>query len=125
MRFTTYYTMRSTLLVFGLMLTASMTVTAQSLSDQFRAALQGKTKLAEIMPVVDSFFLTVPDDIRENGGEGIPKLKHWKRWEWYMARRLDANGDFVNVPQHNLDILREIREGKSISRETQIPGEWT
>ena len=97
MRFTTYNFVRSTILVLGLMSISSMDITAQSLSNQLRSALQGKTKLAEIMPVVDSFFATVPEDIRENGGDGIPKWKHWKRWEWYMARRLDANGDFVGT----------------------------
>jgi photosystem II stability/assembly factor-like uncharacterized protein len=125
MRFKTNYLLHNTLLVWVVLLTTSMTITAQSLSDQLRSALQGKTRLAEIMPVVDSFYATVPDNIRDNGGDGIPKLKHWKRWEWYMARRLDANGDFVHVPQHNLDILRETRAGRSANRGPQLPGEWT
>src|SRR5690606_30106532 len=80
-------------------------VQAQSLGDQLLERLAGRTRLFDIMPVVDSFYLAQSDDIRDNGGDGLPKYKHWKRWEWYMARRLGADGEFVDIPRHNLEVL--------------------
>jgi photosystem II stability/assembly factor-like uncharacterized protein len=62
--------------------------------------LRGKTKLSDIMQVVDAYYDNGRKNIArdEEEGEGVDESNeyvHWKRWEWWMSSHLDANGNFV------------------------------
>ena len=96
----------------------------QNLSEQLRTQLEGKTTFPEVMSVVDPFYQNLPADIRNNGGDGLLKYKHWKRWQWYMERRLGPHGEFVNIPKHNLGILEDNVTSHPDSRFLPIEGEW-
>ena len=97
---------------------------AQSLGEQLELQLADKETLPEIMSTVDDFYSRQTEEIREKGGEGLVKLKHWKRWEWYMEGRLGENGDFVDI---NDRIHKEIL-AKEKSRMTggtrAVEGDW-
>ena len=70
--------------------------------------LQGKTKLADIMQIVDAYY---DNGSRTNINGPIEESNayvHWKRWEWWMSSHLDVNGNFVrNIKQLNYDALNE------------------
>lgn len=70
--------------------------------------LRGKTKLADIMQVVDAYY----EEGRKNTGDGSEEEAnayiHWKRWEWWMSSHLDGNGNFVpNLNRLNQQALFE------------------
>lgn len=73
-----------------------------------RQQLQGKTKLADIMQVVDAYYQN-GERINDNDGdeeEANPYI-HWKRWEWWMSSHLDANGNIVrNINQMNYSAMQ-------------------
>lgn len=97
---------------------------AQSLGEQLKQLLRTKTNLREIMTSVDSFYARQPEDIRNNGGEGLIKLKHWKRWEYEQSKYLGPNGEFVNHKQLIFDADEaETRKNKGNNR-SQLPGSW-
>ena len=60
--------------------------------------LEGKSTLKGVMSVVDEYYKGKPLDWR--GEEGHDRrIKHWKRWEWYLSSRLGENDEFVNIPE--------------------------
>ena len=67
---------------------------------ELQEQLRGKTKLPDIMRVVDAYY----DEGKKNleareataGEEEANDYIHWKRWEWWMSSHLDANGNFVS-----------------------------
>lgn len=66
---------------------------------RLKTLLSGKTRLDEIMPVVERYY-TDPATISDIGErDATRQLKHWKRWEWYISSRLGTNGEFVNINQ--------------------------
>jgi len=70
--------------------------------------LKGRNTLSEIMTVVDEHYKGKPANwIGE--GQTIPRLKQWKRWEWYMANRLGPDGEFVDINQKNLDAYEKYK----------------
>lgn len=69
--------------------------------------LEGRNTLNEIMAVVDDYYRGKPDTWR--GYEGnLPRYKHWKRWEWYMAVRLGPDGAFTDIKGKNLEAYQSI-----------------
>ena len=60
--------------------------------------LEGKSTLKEIMSVVDEYYKDKPLDWRGEEGQDR-RIKHWKRWEWYLSSRLGENDEFVNIPE--------------------------
>ncbi|MBK8821010.1 MAG: hypothetical protein IPN49_18720 [Saprospiraceae bacterium] len=77
------------------------------------------------MRTVDSIYALAPQNIRDNGGNGLPKYKHWRRWAWYMERRLDEKGQFVNIGKRNLELAEEKQKvKKSGSNRSYLPGDW-
>lgn len=82
---------------------------------ELKQQLQGKTKLQDIMKVVDTYYEEGKKNTREEGeaeeggeiDEANPYV-HWKRWEWWMSSHLDANGKFVsNINRLNHEALYE------------------
>lgn len=73
-----------------------------------RQQLQGKTKLADIMQVVDAYYQN-GQRVTNNGGEveeSNPYI-HWKRWEWWMSSHLDDQGNIVrNLNQANYTAMQ-------------------
>lgn len=64
---------------------------------RLKTLLTGKTRLDEIMPVVERYY-SDPATISDMGQTNATRqLKHWKRWEWYMSSRLGPSGEFVNI----------------------------
>ncbi len=98
---------------------------SQSLGDQLRQSLESKKTMKEIMVTVDSFYAVIPNDIRDNGGDGLMKYKHWKRWEWEKGKELGPNGEFVNSTEMVLRAdAEENRKNKGMNR-SQLSGSWT
>ena len=65
-------------------------------SQELKPQLQGKENLTDIMEVVDAYYEGKEDNWRGVSGNDI-KLKHWKRWEWFMSGRLGKKNEFVNI----------------------------
>lgn len=103
-------------------LLSSFSISSQSLSlgEQLEQNLEQKTTLKEIMEEVYTFYESVPDDIREGGGDGLIKLKHWARWEWYMSSRLGENGEFVDVTKMQMNVLNKIERNNNKA----VSGDW-
>jgi hypothetical protein len=90
---------------------------------ELQRELRGKTKLADIMQVVDRYYT---EDDRRNETTGDEDeggaYQHWKRWEWWMSSHLDANGNFVkNINRFNYDALtaEDRKWGAAINRAIQ------
>ena len=66
---------------------------------ELKSKLKDKNTLVKIMKEVDSLYKKQTKEIRDNGGDGLVKYKHWKRWEYAMGRSLGENGAFVNRSQ--------------------------
>ena len=91
----------------------------QVLSEQLEEKIKNKTTIYEVMKEVNSFYSDLPEEIRENGSGELPKLKHWKRWEWYMSGRQGPAGEFVNVNKMMFKkFLQDQRRTKAIA------GDW-
>ncbi|MEP6647009.1 MAG: 3-coathanger stack domain-containing protein [Saprospiraceae bacterium] len=113
--------------IIGLLISFSAItfVAGQSLPDQLKQQLAGKQTLAEIMGVVDPFYLNLTEAQR-NGADGLVKYRHWKRWEWYMSRRLGPHAEFVNIQQMNmLAMANDDTPKHGSSRNSMIAGSWT
>lgn len=108
---------------FLLILCSLVQVTGQSLSDQLKQQLVGKTTLADIMPVVEKYYTEHPGESIVGQEEFESEYVQWKRWEWYMSRRLGPNGEFVHIPRMNMEALR-LEATKRDSRMNPIPGSW-
>jgi len=91
-----------------------------TLKEQLDEKLADKTTLKEVMDEVYAFYETLPEDIRENGGDGLMKMKHWARYEWYMSSRLGENGEFVNITEMQSAQLKRIGQDNNKA----IAGDW-
>ncbi|MDF1696392.1 MAG: hypothetical protein P1U56_11190 [Saprospiraceae bacterium] len=58
--------------------------------------LEGQNDFREIVNIIDRYYEGHEEDWRGENGRA-PKLKHWKRWEWYMSSRLGHNNEFVSI----------------------------
>jgi hypothetical protein len=102
------------ILIVVLLLTQTSTdAQPKFIPDALKAKLQGKTKLVDIMKVVDKFYTEeqegkniIKKDNEEQEEENA--YNHWKRWEWWMSSHLDANGGFVNINQRNAEALNAV-----------------
>jgi len=90
--------------------------TAQDIN-AFYDNLKNKDNFYEVMKIVDDEYKSLPEEIRDKGGKGYKKEKHWRRWEHWMSSHLGSNGEFVNFSQLNQDALKEV-EAKSIEKAT-------
>src|SRR3990170_3299799 len=88
--------------------------------EELRQQLVGKTKLWEIMQVVDQYYKSHPVDANEFESDYL----HWKRWEWYMSGRLGHGGEFVNIPEKLMQGLRE-KEKMEVPQDRNINSGWT
>src|SRR5687767_9821822 len=84
-------------------------------------SLVGKTRLDDIMPVVDTYFKSQPNESEE---EFESDYLHWKRWEWYMSGRLGPTGEFVNISEFLLAGLRE-KERMQGHSDRNINSSWS
>ena len=71
----------------------------QRLGLELKSKVKDKNTLVDIMKEVDSLYQKQSKEIQDNGGEGLVKYKHWKRWEYQMGKNLGENGAFVNRSQ--------------------------
>ena len=62
-----------------------------------KTKLAGKKNFFEIQKEIDSYYEGKEDNWKGINGED-PKIKHIKRWEWYMSGRLGPNGELVDIP---------------------------
>lgn len=81
-----------------------------TLQEQLEENLEGKNTLKGVMDEVYAFYEELPEDIRDNGGDGLMKLKHWARYEWYMSSRLGENGEFVDVTKMQMNVLNKLEK---------------
>ncbi|HZV69493.1 MAG TPA: hypothetical protein VFG10_08115 [Saprospiraceae bacterium] len=108
---------------FFLVLFSLGQVTAQNGTDSLKQQLVGKTTLAEIMPIVEKYYSEHSEEGTVDGDEFESDYLQWKRWEWYMSRRLGPNGEFVHIPKMNLQALQS--ESTPRSSRNAIEGTWT
>src|SRR5690349_20021204 len=106
------------ILIFFSLLLCSVYSFAQ---ETLKELLQGKTKLSEIMAVVDNYYTTHPEDENEFESEYL----HWKRWEWYMSSHLGHGGEFVNIPDMLMKGLAEKEKMTQPSSDRNINSGWT
>jgi len=74
----------------------------------FYERLDGVTNFDEAMRIINEEYEKLPQEIRDNGGEGYKKEKHWRRWEYWMSSHLGPNGEFVNFNQLNQEALKQL-----------------
>ena len=94
-----------------------------AVAQDLKTQLQGKEKLDDIMRVVDSYYAGKPDNWKGPTGD-LPKIKHWKRWEWYMSGRLGENGHFVDVNKKLMEAQRDV-ERMPVPADRDINPFWT
>lgn len=81
-----------------LFLSVSHIATAQQ-DTVIEQQLRGKQNLRDIMNTVKDYY-KAPGTIARLGTDVVNRrLKHWRRYEWYMSSRLGPNGEFVNINQ--------------------------
>lgn len=98
----------------------------QSLGERLNQKIKDKKNFHEIMKIVDSIYTIAGTDIRNNGGDGLFKYKHWQRWSWYNERRLDENGKIVDINKRKLELdeIRQREKSKNKGPRSYIPGSW-
>ena len=103
-------------------LTFCLLIGSQDANSQadLRELLVGKTKLWEIMEVVDKYYLDHPEDENEFESD----LLHWKRWEYYMSSHLGPGGEFVNIPDLLMKGMKE-KEKMPGSNDRNINSGWS
>jgi photosystem II stability/assembly factor-like uncharacterized protein len=69
-------------------------VTAQPADEELKTLLQGKTKVDEIMQVVDNYYKIHKP---ETGLEKENDYLHWKRWEKWARSHTDETGKVADV----------------------------
>ncbi len=62
----------------------------------------------EAMRIINAEYEALPQEIRDNGGQGYRKEKHWRRWEYWVSSHLGPNGEFVNHNQLNQEALKHL-----------------
>lgn len=67
---------------------------AQPPGDELNTLLQGKTRVSEVMDIVDAYYKTHKPD-KSLGKED--KYLHWKRWEKWARAHTDEDGNVANV----------------------------
>ena len=112
------------ILILHLTTSSVSVVKAQTLGDELKRQLADARTIPEIMAVVEPFYAGLTDEQRNNGADGLIKYKHWKRWEWYMARHHGPNGEIVNINARNKQLIEEARRTRSLSRQPIIEGDW-
>ena len=90
---------------------------------ELKSKLKDKNTLVEIMKEVDSLYKKQTKEIRDNGGDGLVKYKHWKRWEYAMGRSLGENGAFVNRSQMIWNAFLRNPRPLQTSR-SELTGSW-
>jgi hypothetical protein len=97
-----------------------------SINKTLEPLLAGKTKLSEIMPVVNRFYNTQKESEKE---EFDSEYEHWMRWAWYQSRHLDSNGNFVNSNEKNYTVISQIQKQKVNTNLSNRPdatsGSWS
>lgn len=113
--------MRNHIIIALCLLFAGFQTMAQS---ELKNRLDGKQDFREIMKIVDDYYSGQPESWRGKTGED-PKLKHWKRWEWYTSSRLGPNNSFVNI-QDSLIKARKIVDKMSPPENSRsVNDTWT
>ncbi|MBK9735357.1 MAG: hypothetical protein IPO92_10465 [Saprospiraceae bacterium] len=102
----------------------SIIVNQNSLGEQLKRKLVNKTKLNDIMFVVDSFYYTISPEIKNNGGDGLVKYKQWKRWEYMMSKQVNPDGSFVNSAKLIMRADEEETRKNNGKNRSQLPGSW-
>src|SRR4030095_7711990 len=88
---------------------------------ELKQLLDGKTKLPEIMKIVDQYYADHPEEENEFESEYL----QWKRWEWYMSSRVGPNGELVNISEMLMKGLREKEKMEQPSTDRNINSGWT
>lgn len=65
--------------------------------------LRGKQNLTDIMNTVKTYYNSPETKARLGIAAVNRKIKHWRRYEWYMSSRLGPNGEFVNINQKMME----------------------
>ncbi len=65
--------------------------------------LQGKQNFTDIMNTVKAYYNSTETKARLGIDAVNRKMKHWRRYEWYMSSRLGPNGEFVNINQKMME----------------------
>lgn len=84
----------------------------------FEKKIAEKNSLVEIMQVVNDEYNKLPQNIRDKGGQGYIKEKHWARWAMYMSSRLGEHGSFVNITQKNIEAVTALKKMQSTEKAT-------
>ena len=109
----------ATLIILSLMATFNISM-AQDLKNQ----LKGKHTLSEIMTAVDDYYVGKDEHWRGPNGN-LPRLKHWKRWEWYMSSRLGPNREFVDIRKRVTEAKREVDRLQERASSRGLNPYWT
>jgi len=109
-------TMKCISIVAALLMMAGIAA-AQQIPPALATQLQGKTKLREIMAMVNSYYGFTPDVLARKkqalpgSSASIDKtvlrtLKHWAKFEWEMSSRVTVRGDLFDYNRYLLEQTR-------------------
>ena len=96
----------------------------QSYAQQdLHSRLEGKTNYYDIVNTVDKYYEGHDDNWRGINGDD-PKIKHWKRWEWYTSSRIGRNGEFVNFKDSLQKAIDEVEKKFPKDTRRDVNGTW-
>lgn len=86
------------------LLVVTIEVYSQQIPEPLKARLAGKTTLKAVMADVTDYYNSISPLARKDSindkNEFESPMSFWYKWERYMAPRLNAKGEFVNIQAH-------------------------
>jgi len=110
-------------IVLLLVLFSTSQLVGQQLKEQLLERVNEKKDMSEIVREIDQFYREIPRDHMTKAYGGIPKMKHLKKWEWYLSGRLDESGNVANVDSL-MNIAEQTHERRFKTGEGRAPVLW-
>ncbi len=107
---------------FSILLSTGAAAQYLHISPELNAALIGKRSFAEIMDVVDNYY--VSRNYQDNA-QLFSEYKKWNRWAWYAVRHLDNNGVVDYNAARYFEEAEKMQQYKQTNRANTNSGFWT
>jgi photosystem II stability/assembly factor-like uncharacterized protein len=92
---------------------------------ELKQRLQGKTTVAEVMPIVEAFYREKNSiNINRVAGEFENEYVHWKRWEYNKLHSEGPNGSHFNMNAEKMKVYEQQRQPQNEESLMATPN-WT
>jgi photosystem II stability/assembly factor-like uncharacterized protein len=114
------------LFLYGILFFCTHHLAAQPGPDAtLKQLLQNKTRLADIMKVVNGYYKNPATISRKGSSAANSEYKRWNRWAYYWESRLDANGKFVNAARRMVQATGMQPRTARADAPAAVTGSWT